>query len=424
MLILSLLLLLNILLLSNARVNSDSDTIDQDYLEKSKLNFNNANSIYNDSLSKIYGVNLGGWLVTEPWITPSIFEKIDLMYGSIPLDEYSLCLFLTQSTCRKYLEPHWQSFITEEDFREIATLNLNLVRIPIGYWAFDLLPDDPYTQGQEEYLDLAITWAQKHNLKIQIGLHGMPGSQNGFDNSGLTTANPQWLDVEENYMLSKTVINYIFDKYGKNPVIHSIQVVNEPMGLTLNKNKILDYYTYCLTLANEKQIDAKVVLHDAFLNIESWKDFPGEFILDHHFYEVFTDWQIKLDLAGHLQNVKNLGERISRSGHRSIVGEFSGALTDCSKYLNGIGKGNRWEGTYLSDHKGSCLGHDDPNNSTFKQDTMIFLKEQLYIYEEKGSGWIFWSWKTENSLDWDMKRLASFGMLPDPLFIGSKSSCK
>ena len=30
-----------------------------------------------DLRSKVYGVNLGGWLVTEPWITPSLFEKVD-----------------------------------------------------------------------------------------------------------------------------------------------------------------------------------------------------------------------------------------------------------------------------------------------------------------------------------------------------------
>lgn len=26
---------------------------------------------------KVRGVNLGGWLVLEPWITPSIFEETD-----------------------------------------------------------------------------------------------------------------------------------------------------------------------------------------------------------------------------------------------------------------------------------------------------------------------------------------------------------
>jgi glucan 1,3-beta-glucosidase len=37
--------------------------------------------------------------------------------------------------------------ITEEDFQLIQAAGLNTVRIPIGYWAFDL-NDEPYVQGQ------------------------------------------------------------------------------------------------------------------------------------------------------------------------------------------------------------------------------------------------------------------------------------
>ena len=58
-------------------------------------------------------------------------------------------------------------FYNETDFQQISQLKLNLIRIPIGYWAFEL-PNDPYIQGQEKYLDLAIEWATKYNLFIQI----------------------------------------------------------------------------------------------------------------------------------------------------------------------------------------------------------------------------------------------------------------
>ena len=60
---------------------------------------------------------------------------------------------------------------------------LDHVRLPIGYWAF---VDDayPYIGGQKEYLYRAIGWARETGLKIIIDLHGAPGSQNGFDNSG------------------------------------------------------------------------------------------------------------------------------------------------------------------------------------------------------------------------------------------------
>ena len=39
---------------------------------------------------KIRGVNLGGWLVLEPWITPTIFEEVNVggLKGAV-VDEYT-----------------------------------------------------------------------------------------------------------------------------------------------------------------------------------------------------------------------------------------------------------------------------------------------------------------------------------------------
>jgi glucan 1,3-beta-glucosidase len=58
---------------------------------------------------------------------------------------------------------------------------LNHVRIPIGYWAYEVGPGEPYIQGQHAYLLKAVSWAATHNLKVIIDLHGAPGSQNGYE---------------------------------------------------------------------------------------------------------------------------------------------------------------------------------------------------------------------------------------------------
>ena len=57
---------------------------------------------------------------------------------------------------------------------------LNHVRIPIGYWAFEVADDEPYISGQLPYLQKALAWCEKYGLKAVIDLHGAPGSQNGF----------------------------------------------------------------------------------------------------------------------------------------------------------------------------------------------------------------------------------------------------
>lgn len=57
--------------------------------------------------------------------------------------------------------------------------SLNHVRIPIGYWAFEVGPGEPYISGQLPYLQKAVGWARSHGLKVIVDLHGAPGSQNG-----------------------------------------------------------------------------------------------------------------------------------------------------------------------------------------------------------------------------------------------------
>jgi hypothetical protein len=49
---------------------------------------------------------------------------------------------------------------------------LNHVRLPIGYWAFDISGGEPYIQGQLPYVDNAVAWAKTYGLKLIIDLHG------------------------------------------------------------------------------------------------------------------------------------------------------------------------------------------------------------------------------------------------------------
>jgi len=60
---------------------------------------------------------------------------------------------------------------------------LNHVRIPIGYWAYEVGPGEPFISGQHDYLLKAVTWAGQYNIKVIVDLHGAPGSQNGYTRS-------------------------------------------------------------------------------------------------------------------------------------------------------------------------------------------------------------------------------------------------
>jgi len=131
----------------------------------------------------IRGVNLGGWLVLEPWIKPSLFEQFDPSQGV--KDQYTFCQALGKDECKRQLIEHWSTWVTEEDVKDLSEGGITHVRIPVGYWIFgDILESEPWVNGALVYLQRAMHWFKRYNLKVIFDLHCGPGSQNGFDNSG------------------------------------------------------------------------------------------------------------------------------------------------------------------------------------------------------------------------------------------------
>ncbi|KAI8014075.1 putative glucan 1,3-beta-glucosidase A [Camellia lanceoleosa] len=96
---------------------------------------------------KIRAVNLGGWLVTEKWIKPSLFDGIPnkdfldgtgLQFKSVTAGKY-LCaetwggsIIVANRTVASGWETfkeHWNTFIVEDDFNFISSNGINAVRI-------------------------------------------------------------------------------------------------------------------------------------------------------------------------------------------------------------------------------------------------------------------------------------------------------
>jgi len=106
--------------------------------------FNKRDLRFNFGQDKVRGVNLGGWLVLEPWITPSIFEATP---GNV-VDEYTYGQQYGSDTER--LREHWNTWITEDDFAEMSSIGLNMIRLPIGYWS--IIGGEPFVTGAFVYV--------------------------------------------------------------------------------------------------------------------------------------------------------------------------------------------------------------------------------------------------------------------------------
>lgn len=169
---------------------------------------------------KIKGVNFGNWLVLEKWMEPEMFAGVDAE------DEIWLNRLMEPDQLAPRMKQHRDTYITEEDFRYVAERGINLVRIPVPYFVFG---DRPPLLGCIEYLDKAFDWAEAHGLQILIDLHTVPGSQNGYDNGGLTGV-CKWCKNPEEVEFALTILERLAQRYGTRQGLFGIQVLNEPIS--------------------------------------------------------------------------------------------------------------------------------------------------------------------------------------------------
>ncbi|ESK85926.1 glycoside hydrolase family 5 protein [Moniliophthora roreri MCA 2997] len=385
---------------------------------------------------KVRGVNIGGWLVLESWITPSLFDNTG---NPDIIDEFTFGQLQDRQAAEQALKAHWDTFITEADFEAIAAAGLNHVRIPIGYWAFDLEEGEPYISGQLPYLQQAIGWAQNHGLKVIVDLHGAPGSQNGFDNSGQKLdSGPTWHKDQRNVERTNNVIKQIADLFKDNTAnVPIIETMNEPAGfdesLPVIKQYFYDSYgNIRFPFGDDRQSDIVVMIADAFQPLDSWKGFmpPPEHegvMMDKHVYQIFTNDEVRRSDEEHLTAACTIGNDLAGFELWTVIGEWSPAATDCAKNLNGRGIGSRFDGSFPgSEFIGSCEGKTGLASS-FSDEYKEFLRkywEAQIITYEKGAGWIQWAWKAEAADEWSYQAGLANGWIPqDPTDLRFANIC-
>jgi glucan 1,3-beta-glucosidase len=258
----------------------------------------------------IRGVNLGGLLSLEPWITPSMFSG----YSSDVIDEYTLTKELGTSA-GDVLEKHYATFVTEQDFIDIRDAGLDHVRIPFSYWAVDPIDGEPYVPKTSwRYLLRAIEYCRKYGLRVKLDPHGLPGSQNGFNHSG-RQGSINWLNGSDGEKNAQRALDF-HDKVSKffsqdryKNVVTIYGLANEPYMLSLDIEKVLDWTTEATKMVQKNGITAWVAFHDGFLNLSKWKsmlkDGPSKLLLDTHQYTIFNTGQIVLNHTAKVELVCN-----------------------------------------------------------------------------------------------------------------------
>jgi glucan 1,3-beta-glucosidase len=395
----------------------------------------------------IRGVNVGGWLNIEPFITPSFFEQYSSRDGIV--DEYTLCSKLGTDRCKESLEKHYSAFVTRQTFEDIRDAGFDHVRIPFGYWIVTTYEGDPYVkQVSWRYLLRGIEWARQNGLRINLDLHGAPGSQNGWNHSG-RQGSIGWLNGTDGDLNAQRTldIHHQLSQFFAQPryknIVTMYGIVNEPRMVDIDTSSVISWTTKAIQQIRKDNITAVLVFGDGFFGLDNWQgrlQDDDNLLLDVHQYVIFNVDQLslkhtdKLNFAcrGWTQQAKRSMDKTTGFGP-TMCGEWSQADTDCTEYINNVNIGTRWEGTYDTgntstsilkpqcpnlDDTCTCDGaNTDPSNysDAYKKWLYQFAVAQMISFEV-GWGWFYWTWETEKATQWSWKLGMKAGILPSKVW--------
>lgn len=389
---------------------------------------------YNDNSRKVRGVSLGGWLVVENFITPSIYGQTG---NDAIIDEWTFGSLQPRDQARRILQKHLNTFVTEDDIRQIAAAGLNHVRIPIGYWAFEVRSDEPFFKlNQWDLLKQAALWCGKYNLKVLVDLHAAPGSQNGYDHGGRRGVS-EWAgnatDVQRTINILQTMSSeFSLAKYQNS--VAAFELLNEPVT---DRNVVMDFNRRAYEVVrypngrNAAESPLLIVVSDEFTSpaySDYWNDklLPPKYqgvSIDSHIYTIFNDKSLRLSSKDRINYYCSLKPKWAAANkiHYQMVGEWTPAFTDCAQGINGRGRGSRYDGSFKHSQGriNSCYAKSG-DASTFTANYKRLLGsmwEAQVDANEGGIGWIMWTWKTEAKAaeEWSYQKGLQYGWIPrDP----------
>eukprot|EP00746_Dinoflagellata_sp_MGD_P007683 gnl/MRDRNA2_/MRDRNA2_115252_c0_seq1.p1 gnl/MRDRNA2_/MRDRNA2_115252_c0~~gnl/MRDRNA2_/MRDRNA2_115252_c0_seq1.p1 ORF type:complete len:617 (+),score=105.43 gnl/MRDRNA2_/MRDRNA2_115252_c0_seq1:108-1958(+) len=351
------------------------------------------------------GVNLGGWLLLEPGPNASLFQEHG---ASSATCEWSFMRMLNANhskggaSASDTLRKHRDTFVTEDDFKQIRNSGLNAVRIPFGYWTVTgPSQGDIYEGPALEFLDRAITWAEKYGLQVVLDLHGAPGGESGDKPCG--HVNRSWKPSSWRTEESLEVLRILCTRFRNAECVSGIQVCNEPCE-TVPVEDLCRFYDQAVAVVRESGMapDRVAVVLPVYRvqRLEeiwwTWHHAHNGFLrhpnvaFDLHLYHCFGGWWHKLSLEQQIQMCRKHQKLLRRIP--SVVGEWSLAL-----------------GRAAANAEGTAL----PS----------FAKAQLDAYSYASHGWFFWNWKDSPQCDvWDFTKCMQNAWVSSNQWVGAPPS--
>ena len=240
-----------------------------------------------------------------------------------------------------------------------------------------------------------------------IDLHGAPGSQNGWEETGLVGP-IGFVDNSSNSDRSLNVLQNLTTEFTKEMyggVVTNIELLNEPIFANAALRTFYTAGAQIVGPANTSGINTTI--HDAFYNPPTWANYdpnddsaqtPGKFLtLDTHQFWAFPPLDT-LPEPQILQRICDFGTALKQPNTGipyTLVGEWSLS-------------------TGITANSSSNTEQDQAKRTWFRK--VFEAQNAAYSPQKPGQpsiGWYFWSWQTEYDIDaWSYRRGLADGYIP------------
>lgn len=237
----------------------------------------------------------------------------------------------------------------------------------------------------------------------------------------------------------RTLTEFINQPQYKN-VIPMFSIINEPMGATIGNSTLREWYIEAYKVIRGITGTGAgngpfITIHDAFVGLPAYAGFMAgadRVALDQHNYLAFdlpNNDSIQYDATKPCEYWAANYNRSNVEFGLSFSGEWSLAINDCGSYINNVGNGPRYDGTYIAPGTttprfkaaGTCGTWNDWRN--WDQTRKLAYQQVAYAHMDATQNWFFWTWKIGNSIKtglpvnpmWSMKLGLQQGYFPkDP----------
>ncbi|KAL1718108.1 glycoside hydrolase superfamily [Schizophyllum commune] len=363
----------------------------------------------------VYGVNLGSWLVLEPWMLPQ--EWLDM--GGQDCSDCSQCIRSEFAFVKAYpdtadqiFNEHWSTWFSQDDVDELVRLGINTVRIPLGYWIIEDLVEretEFYPRGGLQQLRRGLLQLKEAGIDAILDHHALPGVQSPNQMfTGNCTTNVQFY-TPYNYRRAllwtaiMTVLSHLDPAFAS---VVSIEAVNEPI---MDATQTPGYGDF------QKQFVRTVRVVERALGVGSWSGDGKAQRLKRH-------WGIQPrqeDPISALRtaitadaSVEDDGDLLHFTGPNPAEAADGPQVYDNHLYYSFGGVADANEEAYMHS---ICSLQRVPDDAALGNSPLVFgewgLPAQFSATDEflvkwadaqklaytQGAGWIFWNFKIERS---------------------------